>query len=70
MCGPAAAFVGPGLRLMNRVSERLDRVVLGSDWPFVPWYPSPVEWVQGLESLSRDEKDQILWRNLEALLKL
>src|SRR5215831_10738991 len=21
-----------------------DRVVLGSDWPFVPWHPSPVTW--------------------------
>jgi aminocarboxymuconate-semialdehyde decarboxylase len=47
-----------------------DRVVLGSDWPFVPWHPSPVAWVQGLPSLSADEKDRILWRNLEALLKL
>ena len=47
-----------------------DRVVLGSDWPFVPWHPSPVTWLQGLASLSREEKDQILWRNLEALLKL
>ena len=26
-----------------------DRVVLGSDWPFVPWHPSPVAWVQGLD---------------------
>ena len=47
-----------------------DRVVLGSDWPFVGWDPSPVGWVQGLKSLSQDEKDQILWRNLESLLKL
>jgi aminocarboxymuconate-semialdehyde decarboxylase len=47
-----------------------DRVVLGSDWPFVPWHPSPVAWVQGLTSLSQQEKEQILWRNLEALLKL
>jgi aminocarboxymuconate-semialdehyde decarboxylase len=47
-----------------------DRVVLGSDWPFVPWHPSPVTWVQGLKSLTADEKDQLLWRNLEALLKL
>jgi aminocarboxymuconate-semialdehyde decarboxylase len=47
-----------------------DRVVLGSDWPFVPWHPSPVAWVQGLETVTREEKDQILWRNLEALLKL
>jgi aminocarboxymuconate-semialdehyde decarboxylase len=47
-----------------------DRVVLGSDWPFVPWHPSPVAWVQGLASLSQEEKEKILWRNLEALLKL
>jgi aminocarboxymuconate-semialdehyde decarboxylase len=47
-----------------------DRVVLGSDWPFVPWHPSPVAWVQGLASLTPAEKAQILSRNLEALLKL
>jgi aminocarboxymuconate-semialdehyde decarboxylase len=45
-----------------------DRVVLGSDWPFVPWNPSPVAWVQGLASLSQDEKERILWRNVEGLL--
>jgi predicted TIM-barrel fold metal-dependent hydrolase len=45
-------------------------VVLGSDWPFVAWHPSPVAWVQGLKSLSQDEKERILWRNLEALLGL
>ncbi len=47
-----------------------DRVVLGSDWPFVSWHPSPVAWVQGLKSLSQEEKERILWRNLEALLDL
>ena len=47
-----------------------DRVVFGSDWPFVPWYPSPVAWVQGLQSLSQEEKDKILWKNLESLLGL
>jgi aminocarboxymuconate-semialdehyde decarboxylase len=47
-----------------------DRVVLGSDWPFVPWHPSPVAWLQGLASLTSEEKDRILWRNLAALLKL
>ncbi len=47
-----------------------DRVVLGSDWPFVPWHPSPVTWVQGLASLTQEEKERILWRNLEALLSL
>jgi aminocarboxymuconate-semialdehyde decarboxylase len=47
-----------------------DRVVLGSDWPFVPWHPSPVAWLQGLKSIRPEEKEKILWRNLEALLKL
>ncbi len=48
----------------------IDRVVLGSDWPFVPWHPSPVTWVQGLKSVTPEEKERILWRNLEALLGL
>jgi aminocarboxymuconate-semialdehyde decarboxylase len=47
-----------------------DRVVLGSDWPFVPWNPSPVAWVRSLETVTQDEKEKILWRNLETLLKL
>jgi aminocarboxymuconate-semialdehyde decarboxylase len=51
-------------------SVGIDRVVLGSDWPFVPWHPSPVAWVQNLKSLTADEKEKILWRNLESLLGL
>jgi aminocarboxymuconate-semialdehyde decarboxylase len=47
-----------------------DRVVLGSDWPFVPWHPSPVTWVQGMESLTPAEKAMILGGNLEVLLGL
>ena len=47
-----------------------DRVVLGSDWPFVPWHPSPVAWVRNLQSLTPEEKERILWRNLESLLGL
>src|SRR5439155_1130596 len=47
-----------------------DRVVLGSDWPFVPWHPSPVTWLQGMKTVTEDEKEKILWRNLEALLRL
>jgi len=47
-----------------------NRVVLGSDWPFVRWDPSPVAWVQGLQSLTQEEKDKILWQNLERLLGL
>ena len=51
-------------------SVGVDRVVLGSDWPFVRWDPSPVAWVQGLQSLTREEKDGILWRNVTTLLGL
>jgi aminocarboxymuconate-semialdehyde decarboxylase len=47
-----------------------DRVVLGSDWPYVRWDPSPVAWVQGLQSLTAEEKGKILWQNLERLLGL
>ena len=54
--------------LLDRVGA--DRVVLGSDWPFVPWHPSPVAWLQGLKTVTAQEKEQILWRNLEALMKL
>jgi len=54
--------------LIDRVG--VDRVVLGSDWPFVRWDPSPVAWVKALPSLTQEEKDQILWRNLETLLGL
>src|SRR2546425_1733415 len=48
----------------------VDRVVLGSDWPFVQWEPSPVAWVQGLQSLTEEEKAKILSENLEQLLGL
>jgi aminocarboxymuconate-semialdehyde decarboxylase len=47
-----------------------DRVVLGSDWPFVGWDPSPPGWVQSLTSLTPEEKEKILWKNLEQLLGL
>ena len=61
-----------GIRLEVDEPEQVgaDRVVLGSDWPFVAWQPSPVAWVQGLASLTQDEKNKILWQNLEALLGL
>jgi predicted TIM-barrel fold metal-dependent hydrolase len=28
----------------------------------------PVSWILGLDSLSQEEKDKILWKNLEELL--
>lgn len=48
----------------------IDRVVVGSDWPFVGWDPSPGGWLEGLTSLSQDEKEKVAWRNLEGLLGL
>ena len=45
-----------------------DRVVIGSDWPFVGWDPSPGGWLEGLQSLSPDEKEKVSWKNLESLL--
>ncbi len=57
----------PALRfLIDMVGA--DRVVLGSDWPFVGWDPSPGGWVNGLKSLTDEEKEKILWKNLETLL--
>jgi aminocarboxymuconate-semialdehyde decarboxylase len=38
-----------------------DRVVFGTDWP---------SWILGMESLSQEEKDAILWKNLERLLNI
>jgi aminocarboxymuconate-semialdehyde decarboxylase len=48
----------------------VDRVVLGSDWPYDMGIESPVEWVNSLESLTQQEKEAILWKNLEKLLGL
>ena len=45
-----------------------DRVVFGTDWPYDMCTDWPASWIQGLETLTQDEKEMILWRNLEALL--
>ena len=56
-----------GLRfLIDTVGS--DRVVIGSDWPFVGWNPSPGGWLEGLQSLSQEEKEKVSHKNLEALL--
>ncbi|MCH9010174.1 MAG: amidohydrolase [Chloroflexi bacterium] len=46
----------------------VDRVLFGSDWPFDMAIDWPVAWLLGLESLTQEEKDAILWKNLEELL--
>ena len=48
----------------------IDRVVFGTDWPFDMALDWPVSWILGLESLTMDEKEAILYRNLEKLLNL
>ena len=48
----------------------IDRVVLGSDWPYNMGPDSPVEWVNSLESQTQAEKEAILWKNLETLLQI
>ena len=49
-------------------SAGIDRIFLGSDYPYDMGIDSPVEWVNSLESLTRDEKDAILWKNLERVI--
>jgi hypothetical protein len=45
-------------------------VVIGSDWPFVPWKSGLRGRVQGLKFLTQQETDKTLWQNREALLEL
>jgi aminocarboxymuconate-semialdehyde decarboxylase len=47
-----------------------DRVVFGTDWPYDMALDWPVSWILAMESLTQEEKDAILWRNLERLLNL
>lgn len=49
-------------------SVGIDRVVFGTDWPFDMAQDWPVSWVLGLESLTQDEKEAILHKNLEKLM--
>ena len=48
----------------------IDRVVFGTDWPYDMEFDWPVSWILSLESLTQDEKEAILWKNLEHLLGL
>ena len=59
----------PALRMLID-TVGIDRVVLGTDWPADMMIDWPVGWVMGLPSLTQDEKEAILWRNLEKLLGL
>ena len=57
----------PALRMLID-TVGVDRVVLGTDWPANMRIDWPVSWVQGLPSLTQNEKEAILWKNLENLL--
>jgi aminocarboxymuconate-semialdehyde decarboxylase len=59
----------PALRLLID-TVGADRVVLGTDWPADMRIDWPVGWVLGLASLTQEEKELILWKNLERLLSL
>ena len=51
-------------------SVGVDRVVFGTDWPYDMALDWPVSWILAMESLTQDEKDAILWKNLATLLNL
>jgi aminocarboxymuconate-semialdehyde decarboxylase len=48
----------------------VDRVVFGTDWPYDMVFDWPMSWILSLESLTQEEKEAILWKNLERLLGL
>lgn len=47
-----------------------DRIMAGSDYCFDIAYEEPVKFVEGVKSLSNEQKQQILWSNAAKLLKL
>ena len=51
---------------MNKVG--IDQVVLGRDWPYDMGLDSPVEWVNGMNSLTAEEKTAIISDNPARLL--
>ena len=60
-------YTEPALRfLIDTVG--VDRVVFGTDWPYDMALDWPVAWIQGMASLTPEEKEAILWKNLEQLL--
>ena len=62
-------YTEPALRfLIDTVG--VDRVVFGTDWPYDMEFDWPVSWILSLESITQEEKEAILWKNLEGLLGL
>jgi aminocarboxymuconate-semialdehyde decarboxylase len=46
----------------------IDRVIFGTDWPADMAIDWPVSWILSLQSLTQEEKEAILYKNLEKLL--
>ena len=62
-------YTEPALRfLIDTVG--VDRVVFGTDWPYDMALDWPVSWILAMDTLSHEEKEAILWKNLEKLLNL
>ena len=62
-------YTEPALRFLID-SVGADRVVFGTDWPYDMALDWPVAWVLGMKGLLQEEKEAILWKNLERLLGL
>ena len=62
-------YTEPALRfLIDTVG--VDRVVFGTDWPYDMALDWPVSWILAMDSLTHEEKEAILWKNLATLLNL
>jgi aminocarboxymuconate-semialdehyde decarboxylase len=62
-------YTEPALRfLVDTVGA--DRVLFGTDWPYDMALDWPVSWILEMTTLSQEEKEAILWKNLAELLRL
>jgi aminocarboxymuconate-semialdehyde decarboxylase len=60
-------YTEPALRfLIDTVG--VDRVLFGTDWPYDMALDWPVSWILSMKGLTQEEKEAILWKNLERLL--
>ena len=59
----------PALRMLID-TVGIDQVIFGTDWPADMAIDWPVSWILGLESLTMEEKEAILYKNMERLLGL
>jgi aminocarboxymuconate-semialdehyde decarboxylase len=62
-------YTEPALRFLID-SVGVDRVVFGTDWPYDMALDWPVSWILAMKTLTQEEKDAILWKNLEKLLNV